>query len=233
MADEPEQHGQAVGGVRVVVHDQDASRPGALGRLAPVSRGGRPAAAASRAERAGGRRTRCPGRGPRCGRRRCRRASRPGCAPGSGRCPARPASGSQRPVGLGEQVEDARQHLRRDADPRVAHPHDDLVAPRCSTASPIRPPSSVYLAALLSRLRQHLRQPGRVGLQPARLARGARRSAWWLRPSIRGRLISTAWPTTAARSTGSLLEVDLAAADAARRPAGRPPAGSGAGPGAR
>jgi hypothetical protein len=50
-----------------------------------------------------------------------------------------------------EQVEDARQHLRCDADPIIADPHHDFTTfPPNSTE--MRPAGSVDLAALLSRL---------------------------------------------------------------------------------
>ena len=45
--------------------------------------------------------------------------------------------------------------------------------------------------------------------RPAAARRGARRPAWCLRASIRGRLVSTALATTAARSTGSVRRLIL------------------------
>ena len=90
------------------------------GALAPAAR------AASRDRQAHGE-LGCPGRRP-----SLRASTRPPCsstrrAPARGRCRARPASAVERRR-LGEHVEDARQHLGRDADAVVAHADSDLVA---------------------------------------------------------------------------------------------------------
>ena len=58
----------------------------------------------------------------------------------------------ERAVGLREHVEDAAASSRRDADAVVAHAHHDVARRRAPRASSMRPPGSVYLAALLSRL---------------------------------------------------------------------------------
>ena len=76
---------------------------------------------------------------------------------------AEPALGrAQRAVGLGEQVEHLRQHLRGDADARVAH-RDDAPAARVGAAlTAMLPPAGVYLIALLRRLTTHC--SSRVGV---------------------------------------------------------------------
>ena len=56
------------------------------------------------------------------------------------------------PVHLGEHVEDVGQRLGRDADPVVADGDDDVLVPAARRSSQIRPPCSVYLALLVSRL---------------------------------------------------------------------------------
>ena len=60
----------------------------------------------------------------------------------------------------------------------------------------IRPPGSVYLALLLSRLPEHLGQPGQVGVEVHGLRRQRRPSASWPLASICGRAVSTALLTT-------------------------------------
>ena len=105
--------------------------------------------------------------------------------------------------------------------------------PPGAAASRIRPPGSVYLAALFSRLPEDLLQPGRVGLQPHRPRRAARRSA---RGPARRSGAGPSRPPAArpvARSTTSLRSSILPLADAGTRPAGRRPAGPGARPAAR
>ena len=122
-------------------HDLVAARPAAAGRGSPPRRRcrRRPARGA-RGERA--RRRRSAGGGGAPGPSRTRQARPrsalpwPGAvavrrdaaavqldqrsAPASGRCPGRPASGRELRSRLGEQVEDARQQLGRDADAGVA-----------------------------------------------------------------------------------------------------------------
>ena len=66
---------------------------------------------------------------------------------------AQPAFGAvERTVELGEQVEDARQHLRGDADAGVADAEDRLVALALHRQGRSARPSGVYFAALLRRL---------------------------------------------------------------------------------
>ena len=91
-------------------------------------------------------------------------------APHQRQADAEPALAAiERPLALLEQLEDVRQQLGVDADAVVARP--PITAwPSGDTASDssIAPPSSVYLAALLSRFATHLRQPGEVAAHPDR-----------------------------------------------------------------
>ena len=71
----------------------------------------------------------------------------------------------ERAVGLGEEVEHPREQLRRDADPVVPHPEDDLV--------PLDPgdeldaaPGRRVLGGVGQEVDEDLLQPGRVGLEP-------------------------------------------------------------------
>ena len=91
----------------------------------------------------------------------------------------------------------------------------------------IRPPGSVYLAALVRRLTSDLLEPGRVGLQPERLRGERHRRARCSRASMSGRAASTAWrarpprrPRTGPCGAGSCR------GRCARRRAGRRRAGS-------
>ena len=69
------------------------------------------------------------------------------------------------------------EHLGGDADPVVADPEDGLVARPASTSRSILPPSSVYLAALFSRLESTWASRTRSAFTGNRLRRAGRRSA--------------------------------------------------------
>ena len=194
---------QALGGVDVVVDDQDAA--------------GRPARAARRRGPAPGRRG-----GPVAGRGRRTTNSLPW--PGPSLCgldrpavhldqppherqaDAQPALRPvERAVRLREQVEHARQHVRRDADAGVADA-DDAPAPSVSRSalSQMRPPGVGVLGRVVEQVGEHLGQPGRVAVHPDRLGGKLDRQA-----GGRGRRSAAGWPrrpaaTTAARSTGSI-----------------------------
>ena len=79
----------------------------------------------------------------------------------------------ERPVRLGEQLEDVRQHLGGDADARVADPQRPPRPPLRPAVSSIRPPASVYLAALFSRLARTC--SSRVGSASSRGGSGGER----------------------------------------------------------
>ena len=55
-------------------------------------------------------------------------------------------------IHLREQLEQARQQLRRNADAVVPHADLDIACSRAARSATMRPPGSVYFAALLSRL---------------------------------------------------------------------------------
>ena len=102
---------------------------------------------------AGARGTRCPGRARRCAPRRCRRASRRAAARARARCRARPARDASSAVHLRESSKSRGSSSGANADAVVAHARTRTsVADRARTVSAMRPPGSVYLAALLSRL---------------------------------------------------------------------------------
>ena len=61
-----------------------------------------------------------------------------------------PVRAIDRPIDLDEEVEDARQHLGGDTD-AVVFDRDDDTRRLAAAASVMCPPSSVYLAALVSR----------------------------------------------------------------------------------
>ena len=66
--------------------------------------------------------------------------------------PSPPCGRSDAAPELPERLEDGRQRLLRDAHSGIADAEDDLARLRASASSEICPPSSVYFAALLSRL---------------------------------------------------------------------------------
>ena len=163
VAQDAQQHGR---GSRRRPRCRPPPGRGAVRRL-----GGSPAGPARRRLRgasawpaAGGRRTRCPARP-----RRCWASTVPPCISTSAATSVRPMprppwARSQRAGRLGEQLEDAGQHLRgrcrcrcrgRGSTASLAVPLD-----RQPDASAAR---VVYLAALFSRFATDLRQPGRVG----------------------------------------------------------------------
>ena len=63
---------------------------------------------------------------------------------------------------LGEHLEDPGQHVGGDAVSGIPHPDDELLALGLRRSARCGRPSSVYLAALFSRLHEDLLQPGRV-----------------------------------------------------------------------
>ena len=82
---------------------------------------------------------------------------------------------------LHEQVEDARQHLRRDADAGVAHAQDDRRSPsRAARDGDACRRGSVYLAALVSRLATTCARRTGVAVDGEAAGAARRRSSWWL-----------------------------------------------------
>ena len=117
----------------------------------------------------------------------------------------------ERVVDLGEEVEDGRELFGGDADAVIAYAEDGL-AVRRATLEIDRPPSSVYLAALFSRLaRTCARRTGSALTGTG--SEGSDRFSVCLRASIGGRLVSTARATTDLASIGLGAELDLSAAD--------------------
>ncbi len=189
---------------------------------APAARG--PAAGAGLARRrprppgarsgaAGGRRTRSPGPVPSLWA-----VDRPAVqldqppAPASARSPARPGTGRA----TGPPGRTGRRSRDRSAGAipiPVSRTRTTASPPSRPTVTVIRPARSVYLAALISRFdstwvsrtTSPLTRTGSAGRRHGQLVPGRRRSAGWA--------VSTARPTTAARSTGSLPEFDLAPHD--------------------
>ena len=168
-----EQPGQDLGAVHVVVHDEDplrgrarrsAAAPGGLAAGVP----GRPGPGRG----AGGRRTRCPCPSPSL-RRVDAAAVHLDQAADQGQADAEPPLGAvERAVGLGEQVEDAREQLRGDPDAGVADPDDRLVALSAGLQRDPAPRLGV-LGGVVQQVGEDLLEPGRVGLAGARL-RGER-----------------------------------------------------------
>ena len=128
--------------------------------------------------------TRCRDVRRRCGRPRCRRASRPAGERESGRCPGLPGSGRERSTWV-NRSKMRRDLFRRDADAVVADAEDGLDRRARATSRSISPLSSVYLAALLSRLARTwasrtmsaLTQSGSGGRLTDQLVLARRRSA--------------------------------------------------------
>ena len=152
-------------------------RPGCRGAAARrVAAAGRASGPAPRPRRrairgtAGSRTTNslpCPAR--RCGPRPCRRASRPGCGPGSGRSPGRPAHRSSAWSAWTNISKMLGQHLRRDPDAVSRTRHDGLARPPATVSA--MPAARVgVLGGVVQQVPEDLLQPGRVGLQNDRLA---------------------------------------------------------------
>ena len=130
--------------------------------------------------------------------------------------PRPPCERVQRSVGLGEQVEDARQHARRDADARCrARARTAVAAVALGRQTRCGRRSSVYLAALLSRLATTC--ASRVGSpsHAQRLARQVERRARGRARSISGRRSrSPRRDDSAPGRPARVRELDLAARDA-------------------
>ena len=165
---------------------------GARGRRRPRRAAARAVGARrARARAAGARRTRCPCPARRCAPRSCRRAARP-AARASVRPTPRPA------VRALERAVDLREHARRslvehrgvDADAVVAHARPRPRRPRAARRSAMRPPGSVYFAALLSRFENTCAR--RVASPSTGSgSRGSATSSAWPRASMNGRAVST------------------------------------------
>ena len=82
----------------------------------------------------------------------------------------------QRPVHLGEHVEDAGQHLGRDADAGVPDPDHRLLAVPLD-GEPDAPAALGVLGGVVQQVRQDLGQPGQVGVQRGPAPAAARPSA--------------------------------------------------------
>ena len=163
VAHERQHHGQAVRPVPVVVHDQDAALRGRTlrrRRRDGCSRG-RHATSDRQAddERAALAQPR------RCGPRRvppCISTSR--LAPGSGRCPARPAT-APAIRSTWENISKMRGSVSAGMPiPVSSHRHDRL-APLPLGGQPDAAARLGVLGAVVQQVREHLGQPGQVGVQ--------------------------------------------------------------------
>ena len=147
--------------------------------------------------------------------RPCRRAARPGGAPASGRRRGRPALRSSERLPCSNS-----SNMCGSSSASMPMPLSRTLmhAPGPGAASArrsIAPPSSVYLAALLSRLATTCDEPREVAAQPRPARRAAAACSWWRRAvDERPRASRCACATTARRSSGSRLQRDLALADA-------------------
>ena len=182
--------------------------------------GRRAAAAAARprllpARAAAARRTRCPCPARRCAPRPCRRASRRGPSPASGRCPARPAIVA--PWSTCTNTSKTRgQHLGGDARSPVSRSRSTARArPPARRVSRIVPLARRVLGGVGQQVADDLRQPHRVGVEADRFLRERDGRARGPCASTSGRTVSTARATTVASSTCSLRRSsDLAPHDA-------------------
>ena len=163
----------------------------------------------------------------------CRRASRPGCLTSVRPMPRPPCERSSDRVDLGEQVEDRRQHLRRDADAVVAHAERRPRSASRSTRQPDlrRPARCTWRRCSAGWTRTCASRVGSAS-SVHRLGRERRPSARGPAPRSSGRPSRRRWSHDRGQVHRLLAQLDLAAGDAATRPAGRPPAGSGARPAA-
>ena len=205
------EHGQAVGRIDVVVHHQDAR---GRGRRRPLicRRSGQRRWRVSPPARAGGPRTRCPAEARAVGLHRAavhlHQPPHQRQADAQAALRRGPASGPPGRTGRRRAAAcPARCRCRCPA--RAARPR----RPPAPAVRQMRPPGSVYLAALFSRLASTW--ASRTGSASTHSGSGgsATSSSCW-RASMSGRLVSTARATTAATSTGSLRKLDLAAGDA-------------------
>ena len=98
-------------------------------------------------------------------------------APDQGQAdPQPPLAAVERAVGLGEQVEDAREQLRGDPDAGVADPDERLV-PLAPGLERDPAPRLGVLGGVVQQVGEDLLQPGRVGLERDRLVGRARPTA--------------------------------------------------------
>ena len=130
------------------------TRHAARSAVAPLPRRRRGLGRRRRRRPAGGRRTRCPVPGPslRASTRAAVQLDQ-AAAPASGRCPGRPASARAAGSACVNMLEEPRQHAPAAMPMPVSRTGDaHLVAAAARPSARMRPPGSVYLAALFSRL---------------------------------------------------------------------------------
>ena len=123
---------------------------------------------------------------------------------------ARPAMRSR----LHEQVEHARQQLRRDADAVVAHADHRARRPRARPRRRIRPPPVGVLGRVVEQVDDDLREPHRVAVEPQRRLGGSEHVELGAAASISGRLVSTARSHDRRQLDALAAQLDLAARDA-------------------